>query len=69
MVSEVFYYHIYVDVGSIKKSVLVDLVLTAVAIYQLQINFPGVMKSNNKRIIKIPISFDNKHNLSFCYLT
>ena len=50
-----------------KKSDLVESVLTAVTIYQLQTKFPGVMKQN-KRITRILISCDNKHNLSFRYL-
>ena len=54
----------YFDIGSIKKSDLVELVLTAMAIYQLQTNFPGIVKKN-KRITRIPMRCSNKHNLSF----
>ena len=52
MISEVFGYKFN------KKSDLVD--LTAVA-------FLGVMKQN-KRITRMSIRCDNKHNLSFYYL-
>ena len=45
MISEVFYFHIYFDIGSIKKLDLVELVLTAMAIYQLQTKYPGVMQA------------------------
>ena len=50
-----------------KKSHLVELVPTTVAIYHLQTNFLGVMKQN-KKITRMPIRCDNKHDLSFSYL-
>ena len=62
MVSEVFQYHIYFDMFN-RKSELVELVLTAVAIYHTDKFSRGYETKQNKRITRIPIRCDNLHNL------